>query len=100
VVVGGASVAARDLARRYPDTVFVSTFWDEQEITLRRPAPNLFRFSPDYGQQAAGLGEHAYRTLGWRRVAVVAGDSASGWGGSAAFVAEFCALGGTVVETA
>ena len=56
VLVGGASVAARDLARRYPDIAFVSTFWDEQEITLRRPAPNLFRFGPDYGQQAAGLG--------------------------------------------
>ena len=40
-VVGGASVVTRDLARRYPDVPFVSTVWDEQEITLRRPAANL-----------------------------------------------------------
>lgn len=100
VIVGGATVAARDLARRYPDVPFISTFWNEQEVTLRRPSSNLFRFGPDYGQNAAGLGSYAYRTLGWRRTAVVAGDGPAGWGGAAAFVAEFCALGGTVVQTA
>jgi branched-chain amino acid transport system substrate-binding protein len=99
VLVGGASVVARDLARRYPDVAFVSVFWDEQEVTLRRPAANLFRFSPDHGQQAAGLGAYAYRVLGWRRAAVAAGDVPSGWAGAAAFTAEFCALGGVVVTT-
>jgi ABC-type branched-subunit amino acid transport system substrate-binding protein len=99
VVVGGASVVARDLAHRYPDAVFVSTFWDEPEVTLRHPAANLFRFSPDYAQQAAGLGAYAYRDLGWRRAAVVAGMQTSGWAGAAAFTAEFCALGGRVVST-
>ena len=97
-IVGGASVVTRDLARRYPDVPFVSTFWDEQEVTMRRPAPNLFRFAPDYAQQAAGLGAYAYRELGWRRAAVVAGDQSSGWGGAAAFTAEFCALGGRIVR--
>ena len=63
-IVGGASVVARDLAHRYPDVPFVTTFWDEQEVTLRRPAANLFRFQPDYAQEAAGLGTYAYRTLG------------------------------------
>ena len=52
----------------------MSTFWDEQEITLRRPAANLFRFSPDYAQREAGLGAYAYHQLGWRRAAIVAGD--------------------------
>jgi len=72
VVVGGSSVVSRDLAHRYPRAVFVSTFWDEQEITLRRPAANLFRFSPDYAQREAGLGAYAYHQLGWRRAAIVA----------------------------
>ncbi len=98
-IVGGASVVARDLARRYPDVPFVSTFWNEQEVTLRRPASNVFRFSPDYAQQAAGLGTYAYRELGWRRAGVVAGDQPAGWAGAAAFTAEFCALGGRVVTT-
>ena len=98
-IVGGASVVARDLAHRYPDVPFVATFWDEQEVTLRRPAANLFRFQPDYAQQAAGFGTYAYRTLGWRRAAVLAGDQTGGWAGTAAFTAEFCALGGRVVAS-
>ena len=100
VVQGGSSVVTRDLAHRYPDAVFVSTFWDEQEVTLRRPASNLFRFTPDYAQQEAGLGAYAYNVLGWRRASIVAGDDDPGWAGAAAFTAEFCALGGTVVTTA
>ena len=99
VIVGGASVVARDLAHRYPDAVFVSTFWDEPEVTMRRPAANLFRFSPDYAQQAAGLGTYAYRDLGWRSASLVAATQTSGWAGAAAFTAEFCALGGRVVST-
>jgi len=98
-VVGGASVVARELARRYPDVPFVSAFSNEQEVTLRSPARNLFRFSPDYAQDAAGLGAYAYRELGWRSAAIVAGDWSPGWDGAAAFTAEFCALGGTVVDT-
>jgi branched-chain amino acid transport system substrate-binding protein len=98
-VVGGASVVTRDLARRYPDVPFVTTVWDDQEITLRRPAANLVRFTPDFAQQTAGLGAYAYKHLGWRRAAIAAGDQQSGWTGAAAFTAEFCALGGQVVAT-
>ena len=99
VVVGGSSIVTRDLAHRYPDAVFVSTFWDEQEVTLRESAQNLVRLSPDYAQLEAGLGAYAFNELGWRRAAVVAGDQPSGWTGAAAFTAEFCALGGRVVAT-
>ncbi len=100
VVMGGSSVVTRDLAHRYPDAVFVSTFWDEQEVTLRRPASNLFRFTPDYAQQEAGLGAYAYHVLGWRRASIVAEDGNPGWAGAAAFTAEFCSLGGAVIATA
>ena len=86
-VVGGASVVARDLARRYPDVPFVSAFSNEQEVTLRSPARNLFRFSPDYAQDAAGLGAYAYRKLRWRRAAIVAADWSPAWDGAAAFTA-------------
>jgi branched-chain amino acid transport system substrate-binding protein len=96
-VIGGASVVTREVARRYPDVPFLAAgvTWD-QEVTLRRPARNLYRFTLDYGQEAAGLGAYAYEKLGWRRASILAGDEPAGWGGSAAFVAEFCALGGKV----
>jgi branched-chain amino acid transport system substrate-binding protein len=94
-VIGGASVVTRELARRYPDVPFLALAW-EQEVTLRRPARNLYRFTLDWGQQAAGLGAYAYGVLGWRHASVVAGDEPAGWQASAAFVAEFCALGGKI----
>ncbi len=99
-VVGGASVVAREVARLYPEVPFMSAFWDEQEVTLRHPAPNLYRFTPDNPQLVAGLGAYAYRTLGWRRAAVLAPDQPWGWQPVAGFVAEFCALGGTIVTRA
>ena len=61
---------------------------------MRRPASNLFRFSPDYAQREAGLGAYAYHLsrlapgLDRRRL------RNPGWAGAAAFTAEFCALGG------
>jgi branched-chain amino acid transport system substrate-binding protein len=60
------------------------------------PATNLFRFNPDAAQLMAGLGDYAYRRLGWRRVALVADRNPFGYAQAAGFVAEFCALGGTV----
>ena len=99
-LIGGASVVAREVARLYPDVPFVSAFWDEQEVTLRHPASNLYRFTPDNPQLVAGLGAYAYRTLGWRRAAVLATDQPWGWQPAAGFIAEFCALGGKVVTQA
>jgi branched-chain amino acid transport system substrate-binding protein len=95
---GGESVVFRDLARRFPDVTFLAVEMGAQEATLDRPPPNLFRFAPTGAQMTAGLGSYAYRHLGWRRAAVVAEDWYPGWEQAAGFVAEFCALGGDVVE--
>ena len=99
-IVGGAlgvdGVALREVARLYPDVPFVATPTGTREVTLRRRAPNLYRFAADHGQSVAGLASHAFRTLGWRNAVVVAHDWDIGWGETAAFVAEFCALGGHV----
>jgi branched-chain amino acid transport system substrate-binding protein len=95
-IVGGSSVAMREVARLYPDVPFVATVWDESEVTLRRPAANLYRFSADFAQQTAGLGSYAFKELGWRRASVLAGDAPGGWTAAGAFAAEFCSLGGSV----
>ena len=97
-LVGGASVATRAVAHRYPDVPFLTAIFDEHTITSHDPAANLFRFTPDFGQQAAGLGAYAFRVLGWRRAAVLAGDGPAGWDAASAFTAEFCAVGGEVVR--
>jgi branched-chain amino acid transport system substrate-binding protein len=101
IVAGSFSadeVVLRDLARGHPRVIFVPTVHGPREATLRRPAPNLYRFAADHGQGVAGLASFAYTRLGWRRVAVALGGWDLGWGGADAFAAELCALGGTVTS--
>jgi branched-chain amino acid transport system substrate-binding protein len=91
-------LVVRDYARRRPETTFLTQPSGAPELTLTDPARNVFRFTTDNAQNAAGLGSFAYHELGWRRAAVVADDSPYGWGNVAGFVAEFCALGGSIVQ--
>jgi ABC-type branched-subunit amino acid transport system substrate-binding protein len=102
VVAGGPfpvdGLPLRDLARRYPDVAFVAAASGPREVTLQRPAANVYRFEPDFGQGVAGLATYAYRELGWRRAALVLDDWVVGWGSETTFVREFCALGGRVVK--
>lgn len=91
-------VVIRRLAHRYPDVTFLVGSGVAQEVTLKDPQVNLFRFTPDGAQMTAGLGAYAFNRLGWRRAVVVAEGYVNGLEQAAGFVAEFCALGGTVVE--
>jgi ABC-type branched-subunit amino acid transport system substrate-binding protein len=88
----------REYARRRPETTFMIQPSDAPELTLTKPAPNVFRFVPDAAQGAAGLGSYAYRKLGWRTAVMIGDDFPYGWGNVSGFVAEFCALGGRVLE--
>jgi branched-chain amino acid transport system substrate-binding protein len=90
------SIVFRELARKYPEVIFIPAWSGAQELTLRHPAANVYRFDTDEAQDVAGLAGYAYRELGWRRAAVVTDGTATGWLEEAGFVAEFCALGGNV----
>jgi len=102
VIVGGTypgdGLALREVARRHPEVTFVVSNPGDREITATDPAPNVFRFAADISQQVAGLGSYAFQDLGWRRAVVIADNNEMGWGGAAAFLAEFCGLGGTVTQ--
>lgn len=91
-------VVMRELARRYPEVTFLAGPGTAQEVTLKEPQPNLFRLTPDGAQFVAGLGSYVFDELGWRRAVVVAEGYTNGWEITAGFVAEFCALGGRIVE--
>jgi branched-chain amino acid transport system substrate-binding protein len=93
-----AGIVIRRLAARYPHVTFVLGASGAQAATLSDPQPNLFRFVADGAQSAAGLAAHAYTDLGWRRAALVMDPLPHSWEQAAGFVAEFCALGGTVVS--
>jgi branched-chain amino acid transport system substrate-binding protein len=92
----GDEIVLRQIARRYPQVTFVAAVSGPQEVTLGPRVGNLFRVAPTVGQAVGGLATYAYGTLGWRSAAVLFDDWESGWGEAAAFVAEFCALGGRV----
>jgi branched-chain amino acid transport system substrate-binding protein len=100
VVAGGPfsvdGIALRDVARRYPGVAFVAAANGPREVTLQHTAPNVYRVAPDLAQGVAGLATSAYRTLGWRRAALLLDDWVVGWQGETAFVREFCSLGGRV----
>lgn len=102
VLVGPLSpehgLVLRAYARRRPETAFVVQPSGAPELTLANAAANVFRFTSDNAQSGAGLGSYAYHDLGWRTAATVALDAPYGWGSVAGFVAEFCALGGRVVD--
>jgi branched-chain amino acid transport system substrate-binding protein len=86
-------LVVRDYAKRRPKTTFIYAGFDGA-ATLVAPAPNVFRFRVTMAQWAAGLGAYAYHVLGWRR-AVTIGNIEPG---PAGFIAEFCSLGGTIVQ--
>jgi branched-chain amino acid transport system substrate-binding protein len=88
----------REYARRRPATAFLIQPSGAPEVTLTNPLANVFRFTIDTAQNAAGLGAYAYHELGWRTAATVADDTPYGWGNVAGFVAEFCAVGGRIVD--
>jgi branched-chain amino acid transport system substrate-binding protein len=92
-------MALRRYARKRPGTAFLIEPSAAPELTLTDPARNVFRFTLDAAQSNAGLGGYAYRQLRWRKAAVVADDVPYAWEQAAGFVAEFCALGGRVVDT-
>jgi branched-chain amino acid transport system substrate-binding protein len=59
-------------------------------------APNYFRFHGDGAQWNAGLGDLLHNEAGWDTAAVIADDYSFGWTSSAGFIADFCAVGGTI----
>lgn len=97
VVVGlegpADGLVIRDYAKRHPGITFVYSGFDGA-ATLVDPASNVFRYRVTMAQWGAGLGAYAYHVLGWRN-AVTIGNIEPG---PAGFIAEFCSLGGNIVE--
>ena len=45
-----------------------------------------------------GIGEIAYKRLGWRNAAIIMDDYAFGWTSAAGMIADFCAVGGRITK--
>jgi branched-chain amino acid transport system substrate-binding protein len=95
---GDESIAVANYAKQHPDKTFVNGAAGAQDTTLKVRAPNFFRFIGDGAQFNAGLGELAYKKLGWRKAAVIMDDYSFGWTSGAGFIADFCAAGGQITK--
>jgi branched-chain amino acid transport system substrate-binding protein len=102
VIVGPTSgdegLALKNYMLSEPDVTLVNGTAAAQNMTLRDPVPNVFRFSTDGAQWMAGLGTYAFEELGYQRVATVAEDYSYPYDQVGGFLTEYCAAGGQVVE--
>ena len=95
---GDEGLAVKDYAKTKPGVTFVNGTSAAQDTTLRDPAPNFYRFSTDGAQWMAGLGEYAFKTKGYKKVATVAEDYSFPYTQVFGFMAGYCKAGGHVVS--
>jgi branched-chain amino acid transport system substrate-binding protein len=93
---GDEGIAVASYAKSVPGVTFVNGTSGAQSTTLTVKAPNFFRFGGDGAQWMAGLGTYAYKTLGWRSVAILGEDYSYPYTLAAGFISEFCSLGGQI----
>ncbi|MCY3968142.1 MAG: ABC transporter substrate-binding protein [bacterium] len=95
---GDEGLALKDYIRDIPAVTLVNGTSASQDLTLRDPAPNVFRFGADGAMWAYGVGTYAYEGLGHRRIATIAEDYSYPYDQVGAVLTEFCAAGGTVTD--
>ncbi len=95
---GDEGIAVANYAKTQPQVTFINGTSGAQATTLSVHAPNFFRYGGDGAQWMAGLGTYAYKTLHWRKAAILGEDYSYPYTQAAGFVAEFCGLGGQITK--
>jgi branched-chain amino acid transport system substrate-binding protein len=95
---GDEAVSVANYAKTKPRKTFVIGTAGSQDPTLQIAPKNMFRYHGDGAQWNAGLGEIAYKRLGWRNAAIIMDDYSFGWTSAAGIIADFCAIGGKITK--
>ncbi len=95
---GDEAVYVANYARSHPSKTFIIGTAGSQDPTLQIAPKNVFRYHGDGAQWNAGIGEIAYKKLGWRNAAIVMDDYSFGWTSGAGIIADFCAIGGKITK--
>jgi branched-chain amino acid transport system substrate-binding protein len=93
---GDEGVAVANYAKSVPGVTFVNGTSGAQSTTLPAKADNFFRFGGDGAQWMAGLGTYAWKTLGWKKVAILGEDYSYPYTQAAGFIKEFGSYGGQI----
>jgi branched-chain amino acid transport system substrate-binding protein len=95
---GDEAVAVANYAKAHPTKTFINGTAGSQDPTLQIAPPNFFRYNGDGAQWNAGIGDLAYKKLGWRKAAIIMDDYSFGWTSAAGMIADFCAVGGQITK--
>ena len=96
---GGEGIAVKDYSKTQPQVTFINGGSGAQATTLVNPSPNFFRFNTEGAQWMVGLGKAAM-DKGYKRTMIIAEDYAFPYSQVQGFMAEYCRLGGKVIEKA
>ncbi len=97
---GSEGIAVKNYSKSQPNTTFINGSSGAQATTLVDPSPNFFRFNTEGAQWMAGLGEYAYKSKGYKKMALIAEDYAFPYSQVQGFMTEFCRVGGRVTHKA
>jgi branched-chain amino acid transport system substrate-binding protein len=95
---GDEAVYIANYAKAHPTKTFIIGTAGSQDPTMQIAPKNMFRYHGDGAQWNAGIGEIAYKKLGWRKAAIIMDDYSFGWTSAAGMIADFCAVGGDIVK--
>ena len=95
---GDEAVYVANYAKAHPTKTFIVGTAGSQDPTMQIAPKNLFRYHGDGAQWNAGIGEIAYKKLGWRKAAIMMDDYSFGWTSGAGMIADFCAVGGQITK--
>ena len=96
-LTGIEGIAIRDFAKSVPEVTFINGASAAQDATLRAPAENFFRFTPDSMQWIGGLGHYAYDERDIRTIVTVGEDYSLPYTQLMGFMLDYCAAGGRVL---
>jgi branched-chain amino acid transport system substrate-binding protein len=97
---GSEGIAVKNYSKSQPNTTFINGSSGAQATTLVDPSPNFFRFNTEGAQWMVGLGEYAFKTKGYKKMALIAEDYAFPYSQVQGFMTEYCKAGGRVTHKA
>ncbi len=95
---GDEGIAVKNFSRTHPELTFINAASGAQETTFPDPSPNFFRWNMDGAQWSAGLGDYAFNTKKYKKIATVGEDYSFVYTQVFGLVLEFCAAGGEVTN--
>src|SRR5271167_4909155 len=88
---GDEGIAVKNFSTTHPELTFINAASGAQQTTFPDASPNFFRFNMDGAQWSAGLGDYAFNTKKYKKIATVGEDYSYVYTQVFGLVLEYCA---------